>query len=914
MQRVVRFYAEQLRNGTNTLPFVPVISGGPQCDTMCIRVVVVEVDGAALAVVARFRNFTVDVIDGVLHDLPDVLQSQWTRVDPYSIRVPVALLDSLLEELSGAACGGDRSFFVSGPSPQVLRSVSTPYWDTSRIELALPPPLSRVVRKHQLDGVTRMVGLRGRVLLADDMGVGKTLQALGTVSVLKAYPLLVLCPSVIKLMWAEEVEKYLHADVPLSSVHVVHGSNTALPVGETPKVVIVSYHMAAIIADQLTAREWKCLICDESHLLHTNMNGEDAQYTRVAVEIGRNTPHCLLLSGTPALASPFDLYNQVDMLCPGLLGVSRWAFALRYCRLRFTPYLHINECVRPTEFSALLRCTCMIRRLKKDVIDLPAKRRVILRVVERGCIASHGQTFQEEYSNCWKRKLDGIKAAVAHCCGKYAQVVLFAHHIELLDILHSFLSHKRITHIQIDGRVHPQARGALLAKFDEGAARAALIGITSCAIGISLASAQCAVFCELPPDAVWMSQAEDRLHRPGLRTEVTVYYVVGVHSPFDTKHLTHLHQSYEGVCHLADDENTTLDLLHVVHSTPPREARKTTATTLRPYPSDAVSTPLDDLLMFRVSKNTGRVHVRGAQSSFYTSYSREEACECVRARRGPVWKGLEMYLASLDQHSPYERRQIVASESWLPHSFRWQSQMVVFGKRNRYRATMRCGWVFWWGVKRTYFASGYYYGSLRVCASGFYPVCLNCGKPTGTAGTFFPGAVVSTSGDLALFCTGKCREQFFLTRSGAAIRRSVQAADRGICARCHVDCEELCTVMAAHPALKDRERIVKTYHPQLLQFPTLYKSFLHNPSPGNCWHADHIVPVACGGGEAPLANLQTLCVACHALKTQEDMRCIKKEPCAVSTAYGTHDRKTTVDVACGVFLEERKRRVTRKQR
>ena len=47
------------------------------------------------------------------------------------------------------------------------------------------------------------------------------------------------------------------------------------------------------------------------------------------------------------------------------------------------------------------------------------------------------------------------------------------------------------------------------------------------------------------------------------------------------------------------------------------------------------------------------------------------------------------------------------------------------------------------------------------------------------------------------------------------------------------------------------------------------KRMLTNPKEGDFWEADHIVPVAEGGGETSLNNFQTLCVPCHKKKTKE---------------------------------------------
>ena len=75
-----------------------------------------------------------------------------------------------------------------------------------------------------------------------------------------------------------------------------------------------------------------------------------------------------------------------------------------------------------------------------------------------------------------------------------------------------------------DGSTPALTRQALLARFQTQAASPspsspllAVIGITACAVGVDLSKASFCVFLELPPDAAWLCQAEDRLHRPGQR-------------------------------------------------------------------------------------------------------------------------------------------------------------------------------------------------------------------------------------------------------------------------------------------------------------------------------------------------------------------------------------------------------------
>ena len=47
----------------------------------------------------------------------------------------------------------------------------------------------------------------------------------------------------------------------------------------------------------------------------------------------------------------------------------------------------------------------------------------------------------------------------------------------------------------------------------------------------------------------------------------------------------------------------------------------------------------------------------------------------------------------------------------------------------------------------------------------------------------------------------------------------------------------------------------------------LGRKLLAQPTEGVCWHADHIVGVAQGGGECGVENMQVMCFACHQEKT-----------------------------------------------
>lgn len=114
------------------------------------------------------------------------------------------------------------------------------------------------------------------------------------------------------------------------------------------------------------------------------------------------------------------------------------------------------------------------------------------------------------------------------------------------------------------------------------------------------------------------------------------------------------------------------------------------------------------------------------------------------------------------------------------------------------------------------------------------------------------------------FCSDFCVHQWKLRSQPAYLREQVFLRDCGICAACGVDSEAEARrlrysrgnrrqELLAHWGLKARTR----------------KSL---------WDADHVVPVAEGGGECDLENIRTLCLRCHrhaTLQLRQRLRCAR---------------------------------------
>ena len=115
-------------------------------------------------------------------------------------------------------------------------------------------------------------------------------------------------------------------------------------------------------------------IADEAHY----RKNPDAARTKSLTPVLCRCKHVLLLTGTPALAKPRELFSLLSILRPDVFSVFKH-FGDRYCDPQPSPYfkgLNYDGCSNSKELHFILKKGMMIRRLKKDVLkELPAKRR-----------------------------------------------------------------------------------------------------------------------------------------------------------------------------------------------------------------------------------------------------------------------------------------------------------------------------------------------------------------------------------------------------------------------------------------------------------------------------------------------------------------------------------------------------------
>ena len=387
---------------------------------------------------------------------------------------------------------------------------------------------------YQKEGVAFAISRGGKCMIADEMGVGKSRQGLALIaSYRQEWPCLIICPSSLCGQWFSLVKEWVLADNdPPETVKLITKGSDPLDA----KVNIISYDMCSGKEAELTRRNITVALLDESH----SIKSRTSKRTTVLLPILANCKRVILLSGTPALSRPSELFTQLFLLRRDMFH-NFHEFGVRYCDGKKMHFGWQYDGARLlSELNIILETTCMIRRKKDDVLgDLPEKTRecVYLQLTEDQHalidksihhLADITQKAKEKFVDpitqkaaflsVWrdtgKAKCPSTVEYVNQLLDQGEKFVLFAHHKFVLDELEAFLTRKQVEFIRIDGTTAAKHRTRQVDEFQtKETIRVALLSITAAGCGLTLTAAHIVVFAELLFTPGIILQAEDRCHR-----------------------------------------------------------------------------------------------------------------------------------------------------------------------------------------------------------------------------------------------------------------------------------------------------------------------------------------------------------------------------------------------------------------
>lgn len=458
---------------------------------------------------------------------------------------------------------GTNSFYIAMMAVKKLNIEEYPnelksYLDRYRRSYTQEPFLSKgkpELFEYQNAGVDEMM-FRRNVLLADEQGLGKTLQVITYASIIpQLTKTIVICPASLKLNWAREFKKWADMDT-----FVVRTGKDRFP--KDAHTIITSYDSlrSRIIFNQLIALKATLLVCDEAHQIRGNKsrtvvmsNGtKKSTYTKrtmLVSKLARVVPKKIFLTGTPMLNRPLDIYAIIKILAPHALTPYQdyRNYAYRFCNAYNSKWgFDVSGNSNVEELGVRLRATCMVRRLKKDVMkQLPDKtiqlipfelckktEKIIEReewfsiedlkkYPERGSMGELAQIRHE----LAVAKIDESARYITDLLHSIDKVVIFAHHYNVINGIKDKL--QEFNPVVITGKHAIKNRQQAVDDFQTKEDVRVFIGqIQAAGTGLTLTAASTVVFAETSWVPGEINQAIDRCHRIGQKDNVTAKFLV----------------------------------------------------------------------------------------------------------------------------------------------------------------------------------------------------------------------------------------------------------------------------------------------------------------------------------------------------------------------------------------------------
>ncbi|HEX3434043.1 MAG TPA: DEAD/DEAH box helicase [Solirubrobacteraceae bacterium] len=458
------------------------------------------------------------------------------RADPFC----VAELDALLAERPEIWIDVDALAQLQQIREQHAQAAGLVALSAAADAVLSVPGLGGELKPFQRAGVRYLLSQR-RAFLADEQGLGKTIEALATLQADDAYPAVIACPASLKLNWLREIDSWL----PGRRTVVLSGTGGSGDAGEA-EIVVVNYDILAARESELAALAPRALVLDESHYCKNGSAKRTQAATRLAASVA-DDGLVLALTGTPVMNRPQELISQLRIVGRLADFGSGAQFGERFRGSDAHHRLHWH-----------LRARCFVRRLKADVLpQLPAKTRSVVpvaldnegeyRLAERDVVAwlrSRPLDLAELDAKVAAAlraerlvRLNALKLLAAR--GKLHAALAWIH-----DFLSSgerlvvFASHREIQQAVVErfphalhvlGKDSHTRRDDAVQCFQREDSPENQLIVCSTAVagqGLTLTRASNVAFLELDWTPAKHDQAEDRCHRLGQQDAVNAWYLL----------------------------------------------------------------------------------------------------------------------------------------------------------------------------------------------------------------------------------------------------------------------------------------------------------------------------------------------------------------------------------------------------
>jgi len=458
--------------------------------------------------------------------------------------------------------GLDGAVNLDWTSAQSLQTLVAALTEAERKTVDVPPSFHAELRPYQTGGVAWLQTLREHGfggVLADDMGLCKTVQLLAHVAIEKAagrlnYPVLIVAPTSVVPNWRSEIGRF----VPELRVVSLTGPDRMTRFSQIADsdIALTTYALLPRDAEHFFERRWSIAVIDEAQAVKNPRTRASTAIRQLQVE------QPIALTGTPVENHLEELWSIFSFAVPGLLGERS-----RFARLFRTPIEKHRDSLKQSALATRLR-PFLLRRTKEHVAsDLPEKTEIVQRVELAGAqrdlyetirLAMHKRVRDEVGRRGLARSrivvLDALLKLRQVCCDPRLlkisaaqgvdesqkleallemlesliedgrRVLLFSQFTSMLDLIKPELAKRQFSFVELRGNTRD--RETPVKRFQNREVPLFLISLKAGGTGLNLTAADTVIHYDPWWNPAVERQATDRAHRIGQEQHVFVYKLI----------------------------------------------------------------------------------------------------------------------------------------------------------------------------------------------------------------------------------------------------------------------------------------------------------------------------------------------------------------------------------------------------
>lgn len=539
-----------------------------------------ERNARTIVLVKRLKAGFEFTFEGYVPELKDYVAMHrddgviWKKTNTsFDFVIPYGMYRSFKETFEKAGCFFDKVSFLEEEIEKLEELKKNKYKMIDPESTDLPFKLY----DYQIEDIEKAMSTK-RALLGHDMGCGKSVMSVMIGESIKI-PKLIICPESLRLNWVKEIK-----NVRKNSDVAILYSNSKEDFEWGKDYTIVGYKTAIKFKDKILDKHFDCVFVDEAHNCKAvNNSGKPAsKRAETVIDITLAASYCYILTGTPIPVRNKDIFNILRMLEVDSPYVkSFFKFGLAFCAgyqngfgWDFTG--NSNE----TMLHDLLS-TCMIRRLKKDVlpdlkkqrvfIPMTSKRREYKMIEER--LSNLGEGGRENGDTFLSISMEGRKVlskektpiAIDYASSLVEEgrsVVIVSSFNETLDAICERFEDNCCC---IRGGMKDAQKQAAIDDFQSGRKQVCAINIKAGGVGVTLTKAHDMIICDYEWQVTDMVQVEDRICRSGQTEPCVISYICCENSTLDNIFISMITANSANIDAVVDGAENQMNLESVSH-------------------------------------------------------------------------------------------------------------------------------------------------------------------------------------------------------------------------------------------------------------------------------------------------------------------------------------------------------------